>query len=293
MNIPTKKLKNGFELPVYGMGLARIGGAFEPDTSLDNEWLKAIHDAIDKGVTHFDTAEAYGGGHSEELLGQAIRGVDRGKLFIASKVSAWNQTYDGVLRACEASLKRLGTDYVDLYMLHTFPEPGIDIKDTMHAMSRLVDEGLIKNIGVSNMTNHRFDVAQAATPYKIVCNQLHYNVKFREVEHRNILGHSQKNDVVIVAWKPVQRGELPEADILDELAKKYGKTWRQIAINWLISQDNVVTICKTTLLDHLKENLGALDWTLESEDVDRIRKEFPNQEIIGNWPLDYAASEEP
>lgn len=293
MNIPTKKLKNGFELPVYGMGLARVGGAFEPDTSQDDEWLQAINDAIENGVTHFDTAEAYGGGHSEELLGRAIKNTDRKKLIIASKVSAWNQTYEGVLQACEASLKRLGIDYIDLYMLHTFPEPGIDIKDTMRAMTRLVDEGLIKNIGVSNLTNHRFEVAQIATQHKIVANQLHYNVQFREVEHREILQYAQKNDVMIVAWKPVQRGELPQANILDELADKYGKTWRQVAINWLISQDKIVTICKTTSLEHLKENLGALDWTLESADIERIRKDFPGQEMVGNWPLDYQASEEP
>ncbi len=293
MNIPTKKLANGFELPIYGMGLARVGGHTEPDTSQDEQWLQAIRDAVDNGVTHFDTAEAYAGGHSEELLGRAIKDYDRSKLIIASKVSAWNQTYEGVLKACEASLKRLGTNYIDLYMLHTFPEPGIDIKDTMRAMTRLVNEGIIKHIGVSNLTNNRFDAAQAATPHKIVCNQLHYNVQFREVEHRGILEYSQKNDVMIVAWKPVQRGELPQANILDELAEKYGKTWRQVAINWLISQDHIVTICKTTSLEHLQENLGALDWTMESEDIERIRKEFPNQEIVGNWPLDYKADIEP
>lgn len=289
MHIPSKKLENGFELPVYGMGLARMGGYNEPDHSQDKEWIQAIQQSIEHGVTHFDTAEAYGAGHSEELLGEAMRGVKREKLLIASKVSAWNQSYDGVLKSCEASLKRLGTDYIDLYMLHTFPEAGIDIKDTMRAMTKLVDSGLIKHIGVSNLTNNRFDAAQAATPYKIVCNQLHYNVQFREVEHRGILEYSQQNDIFIVAWKPVQRGELPKTDILNKLAKKYGKSWRQIAINWLISQDHVVTISKTTSLDHLQENLGALDWKLEPEDVEKIRNEFPNQETIGNWPLDYEA----
>lgn len=293
MKIPTKKLNNGFELPVYGMGLARVGGAFERDASQDKEWLKAVNDAIENGVTHFDTAEAYGAGHSEELLGEAIKGFDRKKLIIASKVSAWNQTYDGVRKACEASLKRLGTDYIDLYMLHTFPEKGKPITETMRAMTGLVDQGLIKHIGVSNLTIDRFKAAQDATPHKIVCNQLHYNVQFRETEHRGILEYSQKNDIFVVAWKPVQRGELPQANILNELAQKYNKTWRQVAINWLTSQDHVVTICKTTSLEHLQENLGALDWTMETEDIERIRKEFPGQEIVGNWPLDYEADMEP
>jgi diketogulonate reductase-like aldo/keto reductase len=293
MNIPTKKLQNGFELPVYGMGLARVGGNMEPDTSMDEEWIEAIQQAIANGVTHFDTAEAYANGHSEELLGKAIKDTLREKLIIASKVSAWNKTYEGVITSCEASLKRLGTDYIDLYMLHTFPEEGKPIEKTMKAMTELVDRGLIKHIGVSNLTVNRFKAAQDATPHKIVANQLHYNVKFREVERRGILEYSQQNDVFIVAWKPVQRGELPESDILDELAKKYNKTWRQIAINWLTSQDHVVTICKTTSLEHLQENLGALDWTMEAEDIERIRREFPDQETVGNWPLDYKASLEP
>lgn len=293
MNIPTKKLKNGFELPTYGMGLARVGGNTEPDISMDKEWIEAIQQAITNGVTHFDTAEAYGAGHSEELLGVAIKGTPRDKLIIASKVSAWNQTYEGVLRSCEASLKRLGTDYIDLYMLHTFPELDKPINETMRAMTELVDRGLIKHIGVSNLTVNRFKATQDTTPYKIVANQLHYNVKFREVEHRGILEYSQQNDVFVVAWKPVQRGDLPEADILDELAEKYDKTWRQVAINWLTSQDYVVTICKTTSLEHLQENLGALNWTMEEGDIERLRREFPDQETVGNWPLDYNASLEP
>jgi len=293
MHIPTKKLENGFELPVYGMGLARVGGNTEPDTSQDDAWTKAIQQAIENGVTHFDTAEVYGGGHCEELLGRAIKGIERDKLVIASKVAASHQSYDGVRKSCEASLKRLQTDYIDLYMLHRYPEPGTPIADTMRAMTELVDEGLIKQIGVSNLTVNRFKAAQAATPHKVVCNQLHYNVQFREAEHRGIVEYSQQNDIFVVAWKPVQRGELPDATILDELATKYGKTWRQVAINWLISQDHVVTICKTSSLEHLQENLGALDWTMEPKDIERIRAEFPNQEKVGNWPLDYDADVQP
>src|SRR5690606_14963277 len=101
-----------------------------------------------------------------------------------------------------------------------------------------------------------------------------------------------KNDIFLVAWKPIQRGELAQVTILEELAEKYNKTWRQVAINWLISQDRIVTICKTTSPEHLQENLGALDWKMESEDIERIRREFPNQEKIGNWPLDYEADVE-
>jgi diketogulonate reductase-like aldo/keto reductase len=287
MNIPTKTLANGFTMPVYGMGLARVGGNAEADYSQDEIWVNAIQDAIANGVTHFDTAEAYGAGHSEELLGQAIKGVDRSSLLLTSKVLASNQTYDGVHKACEASLKRLNVDYLDLYLLHSFPEPGIDITETVRAMTQLVDEGLIKHIGVSNFTNKRYAAAQAATPHKIICNQLHYNVKFREVEENGILKYLQDNDSLLVAWKPIQRGELEQVNILDELAEKYSKTWRQIAINWLISQNNVTAICKTTSIEHLRENLGALDWQMEAEDIERIRNDYPDQDFVSNWPLDH------
>ena len=291
MKIPIKKLKNGFELPVYGMGLSRMGGNDEADYSQDEKWVHAIKNAIDAGITHFDTAEVYAAGHNEELLGRAIKSTDRSKLFVASKVWASHQTYDGIMRSCEGSLKRLGTDYLDLYMMHSFPEPDKPITEVMRALNELADQGVIKNIGASNFTVNRFKAAQAASAHKIVCNQLHYNVKFREPEYREILNYCQESDVLLVAWKPLQRGGLSEANILDEMAIKYGKTWRQVAINWLISQQNVVTICKTSSPDHLGENLGALDWAMNPEDIERIRNEFPDQEVIGNWPLDYDASE--
>jgi diketogulonate reductase-like aldo/keto reductase len=292
--IPIKKLKNGFELPVYGLGLWQMGGRWESDTSKDDEEIKAIRAAIDAGVTHIDTAESYGDGHAEELLAEAIKGYDRSKLIIASKVAGEHQTYEGVLAACEHSLKRIGTDYIDLYMLHRFPEPGIDIADTMRAMDELVRRGKVKYIGVCNMTQRRFEEAQRLTDNPIVCNQLHYNVQYREVEERGLLQHAQTHDVMLVAWRPLQKGLLPDSALLHELATKYGKTPAQVAINWLVSQQNVVTIAKTSTINHLHENLGAIDWVMEPDDVERIRTEFPDQRSVSDAvPLDYAADVPP
>jgi diketogulonate reductase-like aldo/keto reductase len=133
-----------------------------------------------------------------------------------------------------------------------------------------------------------FDEAQKHSKHKLVCNQVHYNVQYREIEDKKILDYCQKNDVMLVAWRPVQKGALPESNILSELAKKYDKTPTQIAINWLISQPNVVTISKTSNIEHLKENIGSIDWELEAADVERIREEFPNQQLLSDAvPLDY------
>jgi diketogulonate reductase-like aldo/keto reductase len=290
MNIPVKKLQSGFELPVYGLGLWEMGGRTETDTTNDAADIAAIDAAIKAGVTHIDTAESYGAGHAEELLAQALKLHDRSKLIIASKVSAWNQGYDGVLRSFEATLKRLDTDYLDLYLLHRYPEPGIDIADTMRAIDRLVTERVVKNIGACNLTPRRFDEAQRHSGNKLVCNQVHYNVQYREAEAKNVLQHAQANDVMLVAWRPIQKGSLPNTPLLNDLAAKYNKTPLQIAINWLISQGNVATIAKTTSLEHLQENLGALDFTMTADDIEKIRQDYPDKKYLSDAvPLDYAA----
>jgi diketogulonate reductase-like aldo/keto reductase len=291
MNIPTKQLVNGFSLPVYGLGLWEMGGRWEADASQDAKEITALQAALEAGITHFDAAESYGHGHAEELIREATKGFDRSKLTIATKVSAQNQTYDGLRASFAASLARLGTDYVDLYMLHRYPEPGIDIVDTLRAVNELVEQGAIKNIGVCNMTPNRFDAVQAQTKHKLVCNQVHYNMVVREAELKGVLNQCQQDDALLVAWGPLQKGNLPnDVPLIEALAEKYNKTPIQIAINWLISQDHVVAISKTSSVEHLHENLGAIGWQMEPTDIEKIRQEYPNQEAVsGRVPLGYEA----
>lgn len=290
MKIPTKKLDCGFELPVYGLGLWQMGGRWEIDTNNDAKEIEAIRAALDAGITHIDTAESYGNGHAEELLGEAIKGYDRSNLIIATKVSAWNQAYDNLRRSFESSLERIGTDYVDLYLLHRYPETDLPIAETMKAMDKLVQERLVRYIGVCNVTPNRFREAQRHTRNKLVCNQVHYNVQHREVEDKNVVQFCQDNDVMLVAWRPLQKGSLLDKPILQQMANRYGKTPAQIAINWLILQDHVVTLSKTSNINHLKENLGAIGWTMDTEDIEKIRREFPDQKLVSDAvPLDYAA----
>ncbi len=294
MNIPAKILANGFSIPVYGLGTWQMGGRWEADRSQDEKEIRAIQYSLEQGITHLDTAESYGDGHAEELIAHATAGMNRAKLFITSKVSGDHQGYDDLLRSCEASLKRLKTDYLDMYLLHRFPEPGTDIKDTMRAMDRLVEEGIVRNIGVCNMTVDRFRAAQACTANKLVCNQVHYSLDCREIVGRNVLEYCQKNDVFVTAWGPLSKGALEDAPVLHEMAAKYNKTPYQIALNWLITQPNVITIPKTSSLEHLEENLGALGWELEKDDWQKLADEFPNQQLVSNRvPLDYEAELEP
>ena len=294
MNIPTKTLKNGFQMPVYSLGLWQMGGRFDRDDTKDEAEIAAIRRAIDAGVTHIDTAESYGDGHAEELLKEAIKHYDRSKLFISTKVSGDHQGYDGTKEALRKSLERMGLDYVDLFMIHRFPNKDISIADTMRAIDEMVDEGLIRHVGVSNCTPKRFDEAQKHTKNKIVYNQVHFNVQYREIEEYDLLAHAEENDYFIAAWRPVQKGSLEKADVLREIAEKYGKTEYQVAINWLISQKNVITLSKTSNPDHLEENLGGLNWTMDEEDIELIRREFPDKKFVSDAvPLDYEADTEP
>lgn len=283
MHIPVKKLANGFSMPVFGIGTWNMGGGFERDPENDDERdINAIRYAIDKGITHIDTAEIYAAGHAEELVKAAVEGVDRSTLLVVSKVPPEHLSYDDVLQSAEASLKRLGMDYMDLYLVHK-PNPAIPIAETMRAMARLKEEGLIRHIGVSNFTPARMKDACEASAYPIVANQVHYNVAVREIELKNVLDHCQKNDIMLIAWRPIQDVPgLASAPIIGELCAKYGKTPVQIAINWLISQHGVVTLTKTSSTAHFDENLGAVGWEMDKEDIERLRNEFPNQIAVSD-----------
>jgi diketogulonate reductase-like aldo/keto reductase len=251
------------------------------DTSKDVESIAAIRCAIGLGYTHIDTAEMYGAGHSEELVGLAIKDFDRDSLFITTKVLPDHLRYENVLKSVEGSLKRLKTDYIDLYLIH-IPNPKIPIKETMQAMDALARQQKIRFIGVSNFSVEQLKEAQSCTENKIVNNQIEYNLLTRHSGMYNvnieseIVPFCQENDIIITAWKPLVKGRLFQEKniLLEELVAKYNKTLGQIAINWLISKKNIITIPKSTNIEHLKENMGAIGWKLDEEDIIRLDEEF-------------------
>jgi diketogulonate reductase-like aldo/keto reductase len=288
MIIPVKKLKCGFELPVFGFGTWQMGGRETRDPDNDDKAdIFAIKNAIEMGITHIDTAAWYSEGHTEELVGEAIKGFDRSKLIITTKVAPMDLHYNDVINSAKESLKRLGTDYIDIYVIHN-PNPYINIKETMEAFDYLVKKQYVSYIGLSNFNVFQFKETQLYSSNKIVCNHLHYNLKHRGPLHDGTLKYCQNNDVMIVAWRPVQKGLFikEKIDILEKLCRKYEKTVNQIAINWLICQKNVVTISKTRNIDHLKENLGAIGWNLEKGDVKLLMDNFPEiVETVENTTL--------
>lgn len=270
-------------MPVFGLGTWMMGGAMQKDTTNDEVDVQAIKQAIEAGITHIDTAEKYAQGHAEELVGKAIKGYDRKKLFLVTKIGEDHLHYHDVFTSLNNSLERLQTDYVDIYMIHG-PSLTIPIEETVQALDELVAKGLVKNIAVSNFTVERFQKAQQVSKNKIVAGQYHLNLKYREAERRGILDYCQTNDVMFIAWRPIQKGVLvaEHSELMEKLCKKYEKTSSQIAINWLISQKNIVTLSKMSSQQHLEENLGAVGWTIDEEDIVRLDKEFPNQQDISD-----------
>ncbi len=282
--IPLKKLTNGFQMPIYGFGTWLIGGTKERDLQNDDAAdISAMKAALGLGVTHFDTAEVYAEGYAEELLGKAISDYDRSKLFLVSKAKGKCETYDDVIQSCKSSLARINTPYLDLYLLHKYT-PQLHLEEAMAALDTLIDEGLIKNIGVSNFSKERLEEAQSYAKNKIVCNQVQYNLKDREPEKNDLVTYCQNNDILIVAYRPIDKGRFVEntPSILRGMCEKYNKTPSQIAINWLISQDNIIVISKTRNLAHLQENLGALGWNLSETDIELLRNEYPDQESVSS-----------
>ncbi len=279
MTVPWKTIAGGFSMPVLGQGTWRLGGVSERDPKNDDARdVAVIRRALDAGLTHIDTAEMYAGGHAEELVGEAIRGVERSRLFLTGKVWKSHLGGDGPLRAAEASLRRLGVDAFDLYLVHQV-NPEIPLKETIRAMNRLQREGLARNIGVSNFSLDRLKQAQALSEVPIVANQLHYNLQVREIELSGLLDFCQETGVMVIAWRPL-RGVDCSVPLLTELAARYGHTPRQLALNWLISQPGVVTIVKASDPLHLAENVGAVGWRMAEEDVERLRGEYPDRRAV-------------
>lgn len=288
MLIPKKKLKSGFEIPVLGIGTARLIGKGDDEANSDDITdINAIKSALELGINHIDTAEVYGNGHAEELIGNAMRDFSRESIFLTSKVHSPHLEYASVIDSAKKSLSRLKTDYLDLYLVHQ-PDVTVSIAETMSAMDKLVELGLTKFIGVSNYNTTRLKEARKYTKNKIVLNQVHYNLEIREAVRIGLLEYCQNNDIILSAWRPLQKGAFltKNIDILQSMCQKYNKTPAQISINWLLSQENVITICKMRQLSHIKENLGSLGWTMDKKDIELLNNEFPNQKDTSDrYPL--------
>ena len=238
--------------------------------------VRAIASGLELGLTHIDTAEMYGRGGAEEAVAAAIRARRRADLFLVSKVLPENASYAGTMRAAEQSLQRLGTDYLDLYLLHWAGRH--PIAETMGAMEDLVAAGKIRFLGVSNFDVEEMQGAMAALRReRLACNQVLYNLGNRGIE-RDLLPFCQRQGIVVVGYTPFgnfPRAGTPGLRALAQVGDQYGKTPRQVALRFLTRADALFTIPKASDPDHVRENAGAGDFTLSAADIATIDRAFP------------------
>ncbi|ETT47466.1 2,5-didehydrogluconate reductase [Paenibacillus sp. FSL H8-237] len=257
MNAPFSggpTLNDGVTMPWLGLGVYK--------TKDGEEVIHAVKTAVELGYRSIDTAAGY---NNEEGVGQAIRdcGVARDELFITTKVRNPDQGYESTLKAFEDSRRKLGLDYLDLYLIH-WPVAG-KYRETWKALIHLQKEGLIKSIGVSNFQVHHLKDIIEDTGVVPVVNQVEFHPLLTQ---RELLKYANEQGIQLEAWSPLMQGNL-DLPLLKELAEKYGKTPAQIVLRWDLQQ-GVITIPKSVHADRIKENAGFFDFTLSDEDVKAI-----------------------
>src|SRR5438876_11019125 len=254
---------NHKELANTGIRLAEIGlGTWHYESGVE-----PLRTGIALGACFIDTAESYG---TEEVVGRAIQGT-RNKVFVATKVSPRHFRRSDVIRSAEASLRRLKTDYIDLYQLH-WPNYAVPIEETMAAMEALVERGKVRFIGVSNFSVTDLKKAQAAlSKYKIASNQVRYNLIDRTVED-GLLHYCREHDIAVLAYSPLAHGlghikERDRGQILRRVSAMTGKSEAQVALNWCISRAGVVVIPTASSIGHVEDDCGACDWRLSDDHI--------------------------
>jgi diketogulonate reductase-like aldo/keto reductase len=257
----------GSAVPVIGIGTWNMEGDDRGAA------IAAIRRAIELGMVHVDTAEMYGSGTVESLVGEAIAG-SRDRAFLVSKVLPRNASYAGTLRACEASLRRLRTDRLDCYLLHWRED--LPLADTFRAFETLRAQGKILSWGVSNFDDA--DLAEALAlvgPGKIACNQVLYHLGQREIEHR-VVPWCEQHGTAVVAYSPLgSRGGFRATPALAQIAKRLGATPRQVALAFLARQPSTFVIPKSSNAAHDDELAGADRVTLDANAVAAIEADYP------------------
>lgn len=261
-------LASGNKMPIFGLGTWRMG---EHSDHFARE-VDVIRAALDLGVTLFDTAEMYGEGGAEQVIGEAIRGRRDG-LYLVSKFYPHNASYNGVLEACERSLQRMDCDIIDLYLLHwpgSFP-----LEQTFSALRELQAKGKIRDFGVSNFNLDNLKGIPEDDQSALGCNQIFYNLAHREVEWE-VSSWCRDRGVPLMAYSPLdQAGSLLGSPVLADLAAKHAVEPAQIALAWLLHQPDTVVIPKSSRPQRIEANLGAVEIRLDAQDLADLDEAFP------------------
>jgi diketogulonate reductase-like aldo/keto reductase len=264
----TVRVPTGERVPALGQGTWNMGEKKKERA----EEIAALRLGVELGLSLIDTAEMYGDGQSEELIAEAIGGR-RDQVFLVSKVLPEHATRRGTIKACEGSLRRLKTDWLDLYLLHWRED--VPLEETLTGFEMLVHDGKIRHWGVSN-----FDVADMEELVdlpggsRVTTNQVLYNLTRRGIEH-DLLPWCRKRQMPIMAYSPIEQGRLLKEAALKEIASRHGVTPSQVVLAWVLRHDDVIAIPKAGKSKHVRENHGALDLRLSKQDLSELDDAFP------------------
>lgn len=257
-------------VPVLGQGTWNL----EKDGR--SKAVAALRRGVDLGMTHLDTAEMYGSGRVEEIVGEALLGI-RDRVFLVSKVLPSNASYAGTIQACERSLRRLGTDRMDGYLLHWPGEHPVE--ETFRAFEKLAAEGKIRSWGVSNFDVEGMEEAvRIAGLGKIACNQVLYHLGERSIEH-GLIPWCEAKGIAVVAYSPLGQGRFPSHPALDAVAAAHRASPASVALAFLTRRNSVLAVPKAAQIPHVEENARAGGLSLTKEEVDSIDRAFP----VGPW----------
>ncbi|MBA1156445.1 aldo/keto reductase [Microvirga mediterraneensis] len=261
-------LPGGEAVPALGQGTWQMA---ETASRRERE-IDALRLGVELGMTLIDTAEMYGEGTAEQLVAEALAG-QRDRLFLVSKVYPHNASRQGVMQACERSLRRLKTERLDLYLLHW--RGGVPLEETVAGFEELRRAGKIRHWGVSNFdTDDMEELFAIPEGANCVTNQVLYNVSRRGPEF-DLIPWMQNHRMPLMAYSPIEQGRLPDSSVLERIAKKHGASPFQIALAWVLHQPNVIAIPKASSAHHVRDNHRALEIRLESDDLEAIDSEFP------------------
>ncbi len=266
--IPTVTLPSGIDIPALGLGTWQMGEV----KARANDEIDSLRLGLDLGMTLIDTAEMYGEGGAERIVGKALEDR-RDEVFLVSKVYPWNASRTGTIAACEASLKRLGTDRLDLYLLHWRGEH--PLADTVAAFEQLKAAGKIGAWGVSNFdTADMEELLTVPQGENCAVNQVLYNLSRRGIEY-DLLPWCQSRGIPVMAYSPIEQGRLVHHPELIRIAKAYQATPAQVALAFILERESVVAIPKSSNLRRVRENRDAVDLDISDEDWAALDAAFP------------------
>lgn len=251
--VPLRMLTSGDQIPAIGAGTWDLAG----------ETVKeSVRCALETGYTHVDTAEGY---ENEPEIGEVLAEYDRDEVFLTSKVLPKHLHYGSVFEACRDSIRKLGVEYLDLYLIH-WPNPTISVRETWNAMEQLAEEGYVENIGVSNFSAYQLSAVKHIADVPVAVNQIEYNPLYARSE---LLEYCRDTNVVVEAAAPFGRGKVFDHQTVREVAEKHDRSPAQVALRWAIEKD-IVVLPKSSSPDHIRSNFELFDWELDTTDHEKL-----------------------